>query len=253
MGEALKEYPADFHPQPMFTDIVKKYGFRGLYYMDIYPFAEPMVFIIDPGVAAQVEKIPRHPFASQFLRGLVGTKSIFSTSGAEWHAQRSWFSPAFSLTNITSLVPGMVEEALIFREILTQRAVSRETFPMNEAVIRLTIDVIARTGFDIRLGSQMQDNEIYKSFQGATKWTAGQTEPLLKKLLSPYMMDWHTRKLDKLLGAVIRERYAIKTEGKASKSILDFSLKGYSKENGKPGKGGEVDLNEDFMKVALDK
>lgn len=253
LGDAMKRYPADFHPQPMFADMAKEYGFRGLYYIDTYPFAEPLLIIVDPGVSAQVSNIPRHPFAVQFLRGLVGKKSIFSTTGAEWQAQRSWFSPAFSLTSITALVPGMVEEVLIFKEKLTKLAVTGETFSMNKVVIRLTFDVIARSGFDLRLYSQTKDNPIFMHFQGAVYWTAGVTDGIVKKLLSPIMMDWHTHKLDKLLGALIKECYASSSDNRGTKSILDLALRGYQKENGKVERSGQPDLDEEFMQIALDK
>lgn len=253
LGDTMKRYPADFHPQPMFADMAKEYGFRGLYYVDTYPFAEPLLIIVDPSVSAQVNSVPRHPFAIQFLRGLVGKKSIFSTTGAEWQAQRSWFSPAFSLASITALVPGMVEEALIFKEKLTKLAVSGETFSMNKAVIRLTFDVIARSGFDLRLGSQTNDNPIFTHFQGAVDWTAGMTDGIVKKLLSPIMMDWHTHKLDKLLRALIKERYALSSDDRGTKSISDLALRGYQKENGRLGKSGRPDLDDEFMQIALDK
>lgn len=55
----------------------------------------PMVFIIDPSVEIQTQRFLRHPVAKKYLRGLVGAKGLFSTEGAEWQAQRSWFSPAF--------------------------------------------------------------------------------------------------------------------------------------------------------------
>ena len=249
----MKKYPADFHPQPMFSDIATQYNFRGLYYMDLYPFAEPMVFILDPSIVSQITSFSRHPHASAYLRGLVGTKSIFSTQGSEWAAQRSWFSPAFSSSHILTLVPGMVEETLVFREKLTALAIQGKRFSMNDLCLRLAFDVIARSGFDIRVKSQSQESEVYDAFQGAVEWTAGATASWLTKRLSPFMMDWYTRKLDKYLGRIIRDRYAGKVEDGASKSILDLALKGYQKENGKLEGVSNASDDEDFMRIAVDK
>jgi cytochrome P450 len=249
----MEKYPADFHPQPLFSDIANEYNFRGLYYLDIYPFGEPMVFILDPSLVSQITSFSRHPFANTFLRGLVGTKSIFSTQGSEWSAQRSWFSPAFSASHILTLVPGMIEETLVFREKLTALAIQGKRFSMNDLCLRLAIDVIARSGFDIRLKSQSHESELYDAFQGAIEWTAGSTAGWLTKILSPVMMDWYTRKLDRHLGRVIRDKYAGKAEDGASKSILDLALKGYQKENGKLENGGNPNDDEEFMRIALDK
>ncbi|KAH8799811.1 cytochrome P450 [Xylogone sp. PMI_703] len=256
MGEALKKYPSDFHPMPLFTELGQQYGYKGLYYMDLYPFSEPMVCIIDPEVAAQVQNSPnfyRHPFASEFLGGIVGKKSIFTTNGAEWHQQRSWFAPAFSTAQILTLVPGMIEETLVFREILTKNAVSGEVFSMNDKAMRLAIDVIGRSVGNIRLHSQTQYSLIQDAFMQAIGWTAGQTEPLWKKILSPVMMNWYTRKLDRDLSKVIRDRYASRADDGPTKTILDLALKGYQKDHGKISAAGRTaDQDKEFMQIALD-
>jgi cytochrome P450 len=147
MGEWIKKYPADLHPQSLFTDLANERNYRGIFYMDMYPFTDSLVFITDPALALQVQTSPdfhRHPFVEGFLGGLVGTKSIFATAGHEWQRQRSWFAAAFSMTHLLTLVPGMIEESIVFKEKLTKFAVSGEVFSMNDAAIRLTIDVIAR-------------------------------------------------------------------------------------------------------------
>jgi hypothetical protein len=126
---------------------------------------------------------------------------------------------------------------------------------MNDAAIRLTIDVIARSVGDIRLKSQTEYSAIQDHFAGAVEWSAGHTDPMWKKILSPYMMNRHTKKLDALLGEVIKEKYNRTSEDGVDKSILDLALKGYLKDNGRLDdlKTGRADLNEDFMKIALDK
>jgi cytochrome P450 len=252
MGEYSKRFPSDCHPQSLFTEMAKDHDLRGIYYLDLYPFAQPMVFLLDPAVSAQVDRLPRHKIALDLIRGLAGTKSIFSTTGTEWLAQHSWFMPAFSISHIMTLVPGIVEETLVFREKLTKYAVSGETFLMNEDVMRLTIDVIARSSFDLRLESQTKDTPIFKHFQGAIGWAAGLTEPIFKKILSPYMMDYHTHKLDILLTDYIKKRSTSKTEDNGTKTILDLALKGYQKEMGKIGTPTSM-MDPGFMKIAVDK
>lgn len=252
MGEYSKKFPSDCHPQSLFTVMAKDYGLRGIYYLDLYPFAEPMVFLLDPAVSAQVDRLPRHNIALKLLRGLTGTKGIFSTTGTEWLAQHRWFMPAFSATHIMTLVPGIVEETLVFREKLTRYAVSGETFSMNEDVMRLTIDIIARSSFNLRLESQTKESLIFKHFQGAIGWAAGLTDTTFKKILSPYIMDYHTNKLDKLLTAYIKNRTTSKTEDNETKTILDLALKGYQKERGKLGTSASM-MDPEFMKIAVDK
>ncbi|RDW69974.1 hypothetical protein BP5796_08371 [Coleophoma crateriformis] len=252
IGEWLKKYPADFHPQPMFADLATAYNFRGLYYMDLYPFEQSMLIITDPALVVQIQSHPRHHFSPSFLRGLAGSKSIFSTEGAEWAAQRSWFSPAFSAANILTFIPSMVEETLVFRENLTQMASSQQKFSVMDLSLRLAIDVIAASGFGIRLKSQTQNCEIFNALKDATAWTSGQTASFSHKILSPYMMDWNTRKLDRLLGEIIQEKYAGKLGDDTSKSILDLAIKGYQKDNGRLEKGSDMTKDPEFMQIALD-
>jgi len=173
MGEAMKNYPAGFHPQPLFTNLAIEHNFRGLYYMDLFPFSESFVFITDPALAAQVQtsRFGRHELARRFLRGLVGTKSIFSTSGAEWQRQREWFSPAFSMSHLLTLVPGIIQETLVFKEKMTKFAVSGEVFIMNDEATKLTIDVIARSVGDIKLKSQTEHSQIYFHFTKGLDWS----------------------------------------------------------------------------------
>ncbi|KAF8848019.1 cytochrome P450 [Acephala macrosclerotiorum] len=259
MGEAMKNYPADMHPQPLFTELANEYKFDGLYYMDLYPFSEPFIFILDPELALQVQSqpnlFPRHQFSVNFLGGIVGKKSIFSTMGKEWQQQRSWFAPAFAMSHLLTLVPGMIEEVLVFKEKLTKSAVKGETFSMNDEAMKLAIDLIGRNVGDIKLRSQIGYSPIQDSFSSAIEWTAGVTEPWWKKVLSPVMMRWYTGKLDRELRKVIEERYRERAgEDRVDKSILDLALRGYNKEKGKLGgeKMVRADLDGEFMQIALD-
>ncbi|RQM07405.1 hypothetical protein DH86_00003198, partial [Scytalidium sp. 3C] len=154
---------------------------------------------------------------------------------------------------ILSLVPGMVEETLVFREILTRHAVSGEVFSMSEKTTRLAIDVIGRSVGNFQLKSQSGYNTIQDAFMHAVGWTAGQTDPWWKKMLSPFMMDWYTAKLDKSLNKVIQERYASRADDGPTKTILDLALKGYQKDYGKLASPGyTADNDKEFLKISLD-
>jgi cytochrome P450 len=179
-----------------------------------------MVFIIDPSVEIHTQRFLRHPVAKKFLRGLAGVKGLFSTEGAEWQAQRSWFSPAFSLSNVSTLVARMAEETLVFKEKLTELAMSGGTFSMLEVVTPLTVDTTVRSVCDIRLRSQTQQSQLAQGFHSAISWLAGDFDGIVKQWAGPVMMDWYMLKLDKLLKEVIKERYAVRADNKPKKSSL---------------------------------
>ena len=254
MADIQKRFPADAHTQILFTELAKEHGFPGLYYLDLYPFAYPLLCITDASVAAQTDCFPRHHFATNMIGGLLGPKSIFSREGAEWRAQYSWFAPAFSLQNLLTLVPGIVEETLVFREKISKLALTGERFSMNEVAMSLSIDVIARSGLDLRLKSQTKDSALLAAFVGATNWCTAVTDSIPRKIVAPFIMNWHTRTLDRLLGRFIKERYAASSmDNKSTKTITDIARHGYLKSSENIGACNPANLEHEFMKIAVDK
>jgi len=259
LKEVKKKYPSDIHPQALFTDLNNTYNFPGLFYIDIYPFGEPMVLITNPDVARQVQTSPdvdRHPVFKEVLKGLVGDHGLFSTYGEEWRQQRALFGPAFAMSNLLSLIPGMIEETLIFIDLLTKKAVSGETFSMYQQVAGVTLDAIGRSTINLRLRTQTEHSEIGDAFTKGLKWApSGATDPWWKILFGKYYLQYYTNKLDKLLGKVIREHFKNAGKGGSEKSMLDLALKGYLNEKGTTYKGSLAGIHEDkeFMTMALDK
>jgi len=153
--------------------------------------SEFVSFVLERSIPKLSALLTQRNRALQALGGLVGTDSIFATHGNEWQQQRAWFAPAFSLSHLLTLVPGMIEEVLVFKETLTKLAVSKETFSMSEKLSKVTIDVIGRTVGDIRLNSQTGYSGIQDSFQKATEWSIGQGEPLWVNILRPFIQPWY--------------------------------------------------------------
>jgi hypothetical protein len=107
---------------------------RGLFYLDTYPTAQPIVVIIDPDVAKEIQTLPkmftRHPEALQLLKEVLGAKGIFFAIGVTWSRTRGWFKPAFLMCHLLTLVPGgMLEETLVFKEILIELASFQAEIP----------------------------------------------------------------------------------------------------------------------------
>lgn len=66
MGETAQKYPAQSYFSPIFGDIAATNSLDGLYYLDLYPFSEPFVFILDPDLELQAQTSPsftRHPMS----------------------------------------------------------------------------------------------------------------------------------------------------------------------------------------------
>lgn len=259
LADYIKRYPKNFHPQLIFTDIGVDHDLPDLYYVDLFPVADSIIIISNPDIAIQILSdagtYPQHSAVRRILRGLVGTVSLLTTEGSAWRRQRNWVAPAFSTTHLMTLVSGMVEESLVFKEILTKHAVKKEVFKLDNDTSRLAMDIIGHTVGDLRLKSQTQDCSILNEFLSAISWTVQYTAPPWKHIISAFMIDRHLKKLDDVLGKMIKESFKSKSEDSVDKSILDLAMKGYLKDNSElsNSEGAIMDQDEEFMRIALDK
>ncbi len=65
-------------------------------------------------------------------------------NGPPWRKWRSIYNPGFSINNLAELVPDIVQETLVFCQILQDHAQKKEIFPMKPLTDNLTIDVIGK-------------------------------------------------------------------------------------------------------------
>ena len=63
---------------------------------------------------------------------LVGVNNLVSMEGQLWKTWRRIFNPGFSASHLMTLVPGIVEDTLIFCDILRQHAEKGDLFAMEE-------------------------------------------------------------------------------------------------------------------------
>lgn len=86
----------------------------------------------------------------------------------------------------------MIEEVLVFKEILTGFATSKKQFSMNEELTKLTMDVIGRSVGDIKLNSQSKHSGIQAAFQGAINSCAGlgTGAPPWGRVLKAFKLRW---------------------------------------------------------------
>lgn len=70
---------------------------------------------------------------------------MFDMREHEWKPWRSAFSKAFSAEHTLSLVPGMVDETMVYCESLQKRAEKKEFLYLDLITLRFTIDIIGKT------------------------------------------------------------------------------------------------------------
>ena len=75
---------------------------------------------------------------------ITGGQDIITMNGEPWKHCRSVFNPGFQPSYLVSQVPGIVQEVMVYREILYERCREQKLFQLDPITLNLTMDVIAR-------------------------------------------------------------------------------------------------------------
>lgn len=105
--------------------------------MDTRPAASSVNLIItDPEIARQISEsgIPKHPSLAETMEPLAGRLNMLTTDGAFWKKWRSIFNPGFSVQQVISQVPSIVECGEAFVKILDDHASAQHVFRLEEEV-----------------------------------------------------------------------------------------------------------------------
>ena len=147
MSETFSKFPARVHPHTVIPLLRKKYNLPPIFYVDTWPFGDPLCVVLDPDVASQVTvqpNMPKHRALEEIVLPLTGRNSLLTIEGKHHKQWRNVFNPGFSNNHLMTLIDGVVEDSLVFLDILGKYADSGEMFSMEEAAMRFTVDVIGR-------------------------------------------------------------------------------------------------------------
>ena len=148
VANILGRLPRHAHSHYLADQIRRRYPELGaIFYLDTWPFGPPVLVVISPSLASQFTQdrvLPKHKGMRQFLEPLTGRHDLVSMEGQMWKTWRSIFNPGFSANHLMTLVPSIMEDALIFRDILREHARKGDMFSLEETTLNVTIDVIGR-------------------------------------------------------------------------------------------------------------
>ena len=159
VGKVLSGIPSDAHGDYMMVKIQENWRelFPGcsrcppIIYIDLWPFASPVIISIDPTVSAQFTQdysLPKAYQQKRVLYPLTLNRDLSSMEGSEWKVWRRRLNPGFSIQNITSRLPDLLEEVEDFAAVLERKAGPDgkwgDVFPLEEATTNLALDVIFR-------------------------------------------------------------------------------------------------------------
>ncbi|KAL9123054.1 MAG: hypothetical protein Q9187_000381 [Circinaria calcarea] len=229
--DLLKTLPLRTHPQCYARFIQEKYGLGDFFYLDAWPFSYVLLMIVDPDITYQItvkSSLPKHKAVKDFMKLLVDSHvNLVSSDGIEWSTWRRSFNPGFSVSHLMTHIPGIVEDSLVFCDILHEHARKGDVFRLEEAATRLTIDIIARVILDTRLNSQTSDNELANAIQSQVQWIPQGSPSAPWDAYNPWalvVLWWNTRKMTNYLSKVLDQRDTTGANRSKRKHVIDFVL-----------------------------
>ncbi|KAI0165116.1 cytochrome P450 [Hypoxylon sp. FL1284] len=266
---ASEELPSMAHSTYILDRIAKRMeggGVNGLpaFYFDSFPISTPLLVLRDPYLADQVtnhsEVSAEKPSSLRsWFEPISGRKGInlFTQNGREWKRDHSLFLPFFNNSNLDATIPDVVEQMLIFRNALRQRAQSGQLFEMETPAQMLMNDIIGRVVFNADLGNQtsgshpLSDTMLHqlqlKFAINDVMSNIGQLNPFRvfsiwnnSRMLNQHIQSQILKRVDAFRDAKARH------EQPAFNSILDQALVSYYSQ---PGRMQSDPLDGEFLDV----
>ncbi|KIW04869.1 uncharacterized protein PV09_04050 [Verruconis gallopava] len=209
---------------------------EGVVYLDTWPFGPPMMAVIHPDMMAQFtqeKSMPKYELMKWEFAPLTGLNDLVNQEGQVWKMWRGIFNPGFSLRNILSFVPEIIEEVEVFKERLRELAASGGAVAeFEQPAMKLTMDVIGRVTLNTRMCVQTTNNPMYDSLRALLKWLITDHSPanMLKAInpARPLIIWYHNRVMNNYLKPFIQQAMSSSTSGSENrKTIVSLAAKAF--------------------------
>ena len=145
-----KALPPDATAQYHANELQRRFpDLGGTFYLDLWPFvADPFLVCASVTTLHQVTQehsLPKYPWMKNFVGPIAGRENLLTMEGQTHKTWRSTLNPCFSASHLISLLPMIVQDAVLFSQKLDEKARGGEVFRMKELTDDLVIDVIGRT------------------------------------------------------------------------------------------------------------
>ncbi|KAK3369632.1 cytochrome P450 [Lasiosphaeria ovina] len=133
----IKTLPGDTQQPDAFEALCKAHETdNSIIYVDMWPFADPMLVVGSPPLAAQVCSpeldLPKPPILRRFFSPLAGGENLFTANGAEWKRSRALFNPGFSAAYVLQRTAHVVAEARVYVDVLREHARRGAVFSLDD-------------------------------------------------------------------------------------------------------------------------
>lgn len=92
MGAISQRFPPNCHPQLLYTEMTREYDLPSVFYIDLWPVADPMVCLTeveDMNYVQVLKPLNQHQSADDFLGAIVGHNVVATANGAVWKGLRN--------------------------------------------------------------------------------------------------------------------------------------------------------------------
>ncbi|KAL6713648.1 hypothetical protein ACLMJK_009113 [Lecanora helva] len=262
--DALSQVPRDLNPTYIPGLIKRAFPDIGpVFYLDMWPFAVPILVASSPSAAYQFTQdhsLPKANALRNFLKPLTNNQDLVSLEGQAWKSWRKIYNPGFSGSHLISLVPQVAREVLTFRDLLRARTNDSDVLPLEGLTVNLTMDVIGKVILDTHFHAQRSTNEFVSALRADIPWLSAGTEinpfrrwnpfrPLVHWYYGSIMSRYLNRELEQRFAAHKSSEQIIKTGEDRSASVMDLALSTYRDEN--PGLQASDCIDPDFKKFAV--
>ncbi|KAJ8121930.1 hypothetical protein ONZ43_g1743 [Nemania bipapillata] len=157
---ASEELPRGAHSAYVTNRLATKLNAEA-YYFDPWPIADPLLILTDYRLANQATSHEwtgsvKPPMLSRWFAPISGRGGVnlFTQNGADWKRDHEIFLPFFNNSNLDATLPAIIEEMLIFRDILRQKSQHKDIVLLEPLTLTLMNDVIGRVIFNAELKNQ---------------------------------------------------------------------------------------------------
>ncbi|KAK6197812.1 hypothetical protein LQW54_010518 [Pestalotiopsis sp. IQ-011] len=235
MGEIAATFPPNMHPQSYITAISQKYELKGIFYLDLWPVADPQVILIEPDLMDQVQvkrAYNQHPMSEEMLGNIVGPNVVATANGPVWKKLHHAMAPSFLQSHVRTLTGLMADETMQFRSRLTSLADSGGAFSFEKECSKLIFDIVAQIVFNFSLHAQTQGSSYLDDLKETIElFTQSLGLNPLVKLKVRWKKGAITKRLDAAIRTQIEDRWATLRQEKMVPtrknflSILDLMLR----------------------------
>jgi len=263
-------FPPRSHMHNWLQYLQSKYKLGDVFYFDLWPMGPRFLFLSDPEMISQFittgQSLHKSSLETNYLDSFLGKRNMVSLEGAHWKSVRSMFNPGFSASHLMTLVPYIVDAAMVFYDIVKAKAETGEIFELEEYATRMTIDIIGKVVLESDFGSQRAPHPIVTTFRKRTLYMPNTSSPFIWNrigIIRPIKLWLNGLELDRLImeevDKKIKERETNSGDAKPKsfkarkKSVVDLALDGHEKEMEEKGVPlNSVSSNRTFRRDIVD-